>query len=153
LIVKGSSADPVCLNLRRFLKNIGHGVDDEKTFIDPWSKDKTPMKVKDYEESELGGLKLLPNHITIIVMNSIDERDKWLAGTDVEMGEMMQNSIVVYSGKDNPFSDGTANASRLMKFLVLSRNDCQNNLAKDIFSSIAVRVVKYLHHGHEELVL
>jgi len=137
VIVKGSADDRVCANLRQFLSSIGHGVDDQYA---------------EYEKAEDGKLELKENHITVLVIGSIEARNKWLGGDDQALGLLMQNSIVVYSGDDNPFSDGTEVAQTLMRYMVLTKDACKQNLAKDIFSSIAVRVVKYLHHGHEQLV-
>jgi len=137
VIVKGSAQDRVCANLRSFLKSIGHGVDEQ---------------YDEYEKAEDGKLELKENHITVLVIGSIEARNKWLGGDEQALGLLMQNSIVVYSGDDNPFGDGTAVAQILMKYMVLTKGACAQNLAKDIFSSIAVRVVKYLHHGHEQLV-
>jgi len=137
VIVKGSTTDPICQNLRNFLKRMGHGVADEYL---------------GYQNSEDGRLELIDNHITVLVMDSIASRNKYLAGDEAHLGKIMQNSVVVYSGNDNPFDDKSEIASMLMRYLVLSKNECKDTLAENVFSGIAIREVKYLHHGHEQLV-
>jgi hypothetical protein len=137
VIVKGNKDDPICHNLRAFLKRIGHGVAEEHA---------------SYESSDDGDLRLVDNHITVLVIDSIAARDKYFLGEEAHLGKIMQNSVVVYSGKDNPFGDGTKIASKLMRYLVLSKGECKDTLAENVFSGIAIRAVKYLHHGHEELV-
>jgi len=137
VIVKGNKEDPICQNLRSFLTSIGHGVADEH---------------KEYELSDGSDLRLIDNHITVLVIDSIAARDKYFLDDEAHLGKIMQNSVVVYSGSDNPFGDGTKIASQLMRYLVLSKGECKETLAENIFSGIAIRAVKYLHHGHEELV-
>jgi len=136
VIVKGNKDDPICRNLRNFVHSIGHGCAPEYV---------------EYQDSDTPELKLMKDHITVLVIDSVATRDRWLAADEAQLGEIMQNSVVVYSNTDNPFGDGTPIAQKLMRYLVLSRNDCKDTLAENIFSGIAIRAVKYLHHGHEKL--
>jgi len=137
IIVKGNNEDPIVINLRNFIKRIGHAPLEEHL---------------EYERSDKGELHLIGSHITVLVIDSIASRDKYLNGEEQAFGNIMQNSVVVYSGADNPFGDGTEVASQLMRYLVLTKGECKDSLAKSIFSGIAIRAVKYLHHGSEHLV-
>jgi len=136
-IVKGNPQDPMVINLRNFLTLIGHECHKDHV---------------EYQNNDSGELRLIDDHITLLIIDSKESRDKYLGGEEQQLGKIMQNSVVVYSGADNPFGDGTPIASKLMRYLVLTKNDCKDGLAEQIFSGIAIRAVKYLHHGHEQLV-
>jgi len=139
VVVKGSTNDPICQNLRLFLKDIGHGVANNSA-------------AQEYENNDDGELKLVDNHITVLVLDSIPSRDKYLNKDEHKLAKILQNSIVVYSGPENPFADGSKVGNLLGGYLVLTMKDCGLTLADNILSGVAVRTVKYLHHGHEELV-
>jgi len=148
VLVKGSSTDPVVNNLREFFSLIGHGTDgrglhDQDALIE--------AKVREYELLEDGELSLIDNHITVLVLSSIEERDKYLNKDESKLAKILQNSVVVYTGTKNPFGDGTKVGTLLMGYLVLTQADCGMTMADNILSGVAVRTVKYLHHGHEEL--
>jgi len=148
VIVKGKSDDPVCNNLRNFFTLIGHGTDDRGLHGEDAVKE---AKVREYELSDDGELSLLDNHVTVIVLADLKERDKYLDKDADKLAKILQNSVIAYSGSENPFGDGSKVGNFISGYLVLTMRDCGMAMADCILSGVAVRAVKYLHHGHEEL--
>jgi len=95
------------------------------------------MKKKQITENEAESVK-------IILMDSLEARDKWLSGSEKEVELELSKSIVVYSGDDSPFTHDEM-GSRLMKYLVYVKKVEGPSLASSIFTSVAVRVVSLLH--------
>jgi len=123
--VEGNINDPICRNLKIFIKSIGH--------LSEQDNDECDYKINKY-----------PNTVNVIIIDSVESRDKWFANMDEE--KIMAQSVVVYSGDDNPFTNDEK-GKRLMKYLVLVKKWEGMNLASSIFSGISVRVVSMLYQG------
>jgi len=132
VIVKGNSLDPVVQHLRGFLLQCGFGV--------------TEKDILDYQDND-GDLKLYTDHISILVIDSIKVRDHYLlSGDKAKLEHTMKTHVVIFSGKENLFAGG----EKLYPYLQLVQRDLGDGLALAIFSSISIRAVNYLHHGHPE---
>jgi len=129
VVVRGKFTDPICATLRNFIKSIGHEP-DPKMGVDPDEVD----------------VRLIKNHINVIVIDSIKSRDEWFSGDAGAVQKVMENSIVIYSGDDNPFTNDPL-GQKLMKYLVLVKKWEGQGLASSIFSGLSVRVVRLLHRG------
>jgi len=131
VIVKGDAKDPLVHHIRHFLQLAGFGV--------------TEQEIHDYENND-AELKLYKDHISLLVINSIDARNRYLLSCDrPKLEHVMKTHIVIFSGKENLFAGG----EKLYPYLQLVQRDLGDGLALAIFSSISVRAVNYLHHGHE----
>jgi len=131
VIVKGNPADLVVQNLRNFLTLAGFGVDERE--------------ILDYQDND-ADLKLYRDHISVLIIDSIKRRDQYLLSCDKpKLEKVMKTHVVIFSGKENLFAGG----EKLYPYLQLVQKDLGDGLALALFSSISVRAVNYLHHGHE----
>jgi len=132
VIIKGTATDPIVHHLRNFLRLSGFGV--------------TEPEILDYQDND-ADLHLYKDHITVLIIDSIAKRDRYLLSCEkLKLEHVMKTHIVIFSGKENLFAGG----EKLYPYLQLVQRDLGDGLALALFSSIAVRAVNYLHHGHEQ---
>jgi len=132
VIIKGTATDPIVHHLRNFLRLSGFGV--------------TEPEISEYQDND-ADLHLYKDHISVLIIDSIAKRDRYLLSCDkLKLEHLMKTHIVIFSGKENLFAGG----EKLYPYLQLVQKDLGDGLALALFSSIAVRAVNYLHHGHEQ---
>jgi len=102
-----------------------------------------PGGVNDHRQEVDFQLDVMDNTVNIIVIDCIESRDLWFKNKE-RVQRIMERSIVIYSGDDNPFTNDTI-GQRLMKYLVLVKKWEGSGLASSIFGGVSVRLVGMLH--------
>eukprot|EP00457_Paulinella_chromatophora_P000725 gb/GEZN01000725.1/.p1 GENE.gb/GEZN01000725.1/~~gb/GEZN01000725.1/.p1 ORF type:complete len:1048 (-),score=158.59 gb/GEZN01000725.1/:137-3280(-) len=128
IYVCGDAADPVVRALRIWIKGFGNA---------PIGEEELRQDEIDYDVPRKA--------IKMAVMNSVEARDKLLAGRPEVVDREMQNSILLWTGTTGGF-DGE-NGKKLMQYLVLVKAWEGDALAKSVMAAISTKVVSLLHRG------
>jgi len=128
VFVCGDPKHPVVSTLRTFMLAIGNGV------------------TEDVDAQNDVAFKIPPGGVKVVVLDSIEARNKLFESSPQAGVDELENSILVWSAKDLPFTEDAVGRT-LMQYLVLVEKWEGKGLAKSVMSAISTKVVSLMHAG------